>query len=114
MEAVRCVHPSSERCVYSAATCGHHTENASPELINWLKKAKIMIATYLQYQEHNTSIKLVAGRQIDRQTERLTDRQTDRPKDIPTLQLIELLSQLKVLNDLLHYGNGHLLFHHCK
>ena len=43
-----------------------------------------------------------------------TDRQTDWPTDRPTLRLIELLSKLKMLNDLLHYGNGHLLFQHCK
>ena len=43
-----------------------------------------MIATYIQYQEHNTSIKLVAGRQIDRQTDRQIDRQTDRPTNRQT------------------------------
>ena len=40
-------------------------------------------------QEHNTSIKLVAGRQIDRQTDRPTDRQTDQPTDRPTLYTAE-------------------------
>ena len=43
-----------------------------------------MLATYIQYQEHNTSIKLVAGRQIDRQTNRQTDRPTNRQIDIVT------------------------------
>ena len=37
----------------------------------------MILATYIQYQEHNTSMKLVAGRQIDRQTDQQIDRQTD-------------------------------------
>ena len=40
-----------------------------------------MLATYIQYQEHNTSIKLVAGRQIDRQTDLQIDRQTNQQTD---------------------------------
>ena len=35
----------------------------------------------MQYQEHNTSIKLVAGRQIDRQTDQQIDRQTNQQTD---------------------------------
>ena len=35
----------------------------------------------MHYQQHNTSIKLVAGRQTDQQTDRPTDRQTNQPTD---------------------------------
>ena len=31
----------------------------------------------MHYQQHNTSTKLIAGRQTDRQTDGPTDRQTD-------------------------------------
>ena len=45
----------------------------------------------------------------------LADRPTHRQATSrQTLWLIGLLSQLRMLNDLLYYSIGHLLFHHCK
>ena len=40
---------------------------------------RIIIYTYINYQQYNPSIKLVADRPTDRLTNRQTDRQTDRP-----------------------------------
>ena len=51
----------------------------------------MILTTYIHYQQHNTTVKRVAGRPTDRQTDRPTNGQTDRQ----TLRLIELLSQLK-------------------
>ena len=40
------------------------------------------VTTNIHYLQHNTSIKLVAGKQTDRQIDQPTDRLTDRPTDI--------------------------------